>query len=96
MGATFSVTPICEHAAVVRRHPGGGGYGDPYDWCCTVTAAGEIQGVAHMTDFTHSDARELLRTLAARGYPRVWWERRKGGRATVRAYGADPKGGGGP
>jgi hypothetical protein len=81
---TFSIEFLCGHVALVRRHPDGGGFGAPYDWCCTVTADGEIKGVVTMANFGMGHVRALFAFLREHGYGRVYWERRKGARAVTR------------
>lgn len=61
---------------VLRVHAAGEGYGDPYDWCCTVEAIGKLailRGV--LAAPSPSQWRAMVDALREAGFARARWVR---------------------
>ncbi|MCG5533104.1 hypothetical protein LRF89_06570 [Halorhodospira sp. 9621] len=78
-----SAQPITGH--LLRAHPPGMGYGDPYTWACMAVPDPQHPGTAVLTgsvELPGEGQREALaEALRALGYTHVRWERRVRGRA---------------
>ena len=69
------------HAGTIRVHDDGDGFGDPFEWSCTVTfdgAVAKLHGVDRRV--TPEIWRAIRRLLAEQGVVEAVWERRKKGK----------------
>ena len=69
------------HAGTIRVHDDGDGFGDPYEWACTVTFTpdGEAWLSGVVRPVTPAIWRAVRQLFAQQGVREAVWERRKEG-----------------
>lgn len=73
---TASIEWLAAPGGVLRVHAADGVYGDPYDWCCTVEAIGDL-AILHgaLSSPSPSQFRAIFDALRNAGFRRVQWVR---------------------